>query len=315
MDKLGRNYNLYIQTDTFTPLQTGGAFDASVLTPSDSGFLLITPPLTIEFDIEHSTESGGPNHASFRIYNLSKKHRAQIFKPQINNGSFKQIQLQAGYQNTIPVIFNGNIREAWSVREGNNFITQVEAYDGGFSYQNAFTSTEFPAKVKTQTVLSTLMDSLGQYGIGKGAIGNFPQLHLLKNSFSDSTTSLLKELSGDGFFIYNGKAFCLNSNEVVDGVLNVIDSNSGLLGTPFIEGGIFVTLEMLFEPRIVMGQKIKLDSKTFDLHDLIDFGIDPNADYKVVGLHHKGMISETVCGEAITTLKLSGGLAFNTVTQ
>lgn len=306
MLKFGRNYSLYIQELSSILTTESNTFNTSVLNSGSPGYLLIQPPFTIDLDVQRNILSSS-NVSSIRIYNLAKDNRNLIFKPQIDFGSIKQIQLQAGYGKNMPVIFNGDIREAWSVREGTDFITQIESYDGGFSYVNAQSNQSFVAGTPNEDILSSLMADLP--GVNPGFIGNYPGELAGARSFSGSTAQLLTERSGGGFFIDNGVAHCLNPNETLQGAIDTIDSTSGLLGTPTIEGGIFVVVNMLFEPQIVMGQTVKLNSTTFNGIN----GTNPNAQYKVVGIQHKGMISPTVCGEVITTLKLAGGVNFTTV--
>ncbi len=295
MDKLGRNYSLYVQEKSFPIDLIGNAFSYQPLTINSEGFILVEPPLTIEFDIQRNT-FGSANSAHFRIYNLSAANRNKIFKPQMDTAQLKQIQLQAGYGGNKPIIFNGTISEAWSVREGNNFITNIHCYDVGEAFSNGFTNSNFPSGTSTETILSSLVKSLP--GVEVGVIGSYPDESVRGVSLSGNTTELLRDLSGDGFFIDNGKGNCLGDAECLRGSILVINSESGLLGTPLLEGGVFVIVEMLFEPRIIVGQRIHLDSSTLQNY---------NSDYKVVGIHHRGMISESVCGDAITTLKLFNG--------
>lgn len=307
MRKYGRNYALYIQENETTLASESNTFNTSVLNEFVSGFLLIEPPFTIEFDVQRDLYSAS-NFASIRIYNLSKKNRNLIFKPQYDWGSLKQIQLQAGYGDNLAMIFNGDIQEAWSIREGVNFITQAQCFGNGFAYVNAQTNQSIVAATPNQSVLESIMADLP--GVKVGKIGNYPGTLANARSFSGSTIKLLRELSGGGFFIDNGVANCLNFNETLTGPIDTIDSDSGLLGTPLIEGGVYVVVNMLFEPQVVMGQSIKLNSTTFNYLP----GTNSNTVYKVVGIQHKGTISPTVCGEAITTLKLAGGRNFAVVT-
>lgn len=307
MVKYNRNYQLYVQDHTSTPVSSSDIFSTEVFTPQTPGYLLIEPPFTIEFDVSRSTYSSA-SYGQIRIYNLSKKSRNTIFKPQFDWGSLRQVQLQAGYGDNLSIILNANIREAWSVREGVDFITEIEAQDGGFAFVNAQSSQVFQAGTPYGAVLQSLMKDLP--GVSPGKVGNYPGTLQSARSFSGNTAKILRELAGGGFFIDNGVANCLGYSEVLLGSIDQIDTDSGLLGTPTIEGGIYVVVNMLFEPQIVMGQAIKLNSNTFNYLP----GTNPNTVYKVVGIQHKGTISPVVCGEVITTLKLAGGTDFQVVT-
>lgn len=271
MDKFGRNYILEVQT------QNGST-------------LTITLPFTVEFDITRNTLTSA-NVCQVRIFNLSEKNRNQIRFNVSDYGQFRLVRLRAGYGSNLPVIFTGNISQAWSVREGTNFITQIECYDGGFAFANGLTSAQFPAGTSQRDIIKNLASSLPNVSLG--VVGDYPGSLSRGNSYSGATTDILREITGSGFFVDNGKANALNTNEYIDdgaGVA-VINSKSGLLGTPVLEQTI-VRFDMLFEPQLTLGQKIILESDTAN---------NFNGAYKVTGVKHRGMISEAVCGEVITT--------------
>lgn len=271
MDKFGRNYILEVQT------QNGST-------------LTITLPFTIEFDITRNTLTSA-NVCQIRIYNLSQKNRNQIRFNVSDYGNFRGITLRAGYGSNLPVVFSGNISQAWSVREGVNFITQIECYDGGFAFANAQTSVQYPAGTMQKDIIKNLAGSLPHVSLG--VIGDYPGALSRANSYSGSTTDILREITGSGFFIDNGKANALGTNEYIDNGSGIalINSASGLLGTPVLEQTI-VRFDMLFEPGLTVGQRIQLDSITEQ---------NFNGFYKVTAVKHRGMISEAVCGDVITT--------------
>ena len=273
--KFDRNYSLSVGT------QNGGV-------------LTIEPPFTVEFDITRNILSSA-NTSSIRIYNLSQKNRNQIRKNVTDYDDQRSVILQAGYGTNLPIVFSGNISQAWSVRESVNFITQIESFDGGFAFANGITNTTFPAGTPQEVIMETLLDSLP--GVSVGALGSYPGQISRGNSYSGSTTDILGELSGGGFFIDNGKAYCLGNSEVIDGAIQIINAQSGLLGTPVREQTI-LNFDMLFEPRLIIGQKIQLQSLT---------DTNFNGFYKVISLKHRGLISPTVCGDAITSVGLFYG--------
>lgn len=271
MDKFGRNYQLKVGID-------------------DKGHsVTIKPPFTIEFDITRNTLTSA-NVAQIRIYNLSLLNRNQMRFNISDYGQFRPVELKAGYQDNLVTIFSGNISQAWSVREGTNFITQIESYDGGFAFNNSKTNAQFPAGTSERDVMGDIAGTLP--GVSKGAIGDYPNKLTRSNSHSGNSTDILSDLSGGGFFIDNGKVNILGTSEYIDtpGVLE-INSRTGLLGTPILEQTI-VRFDMIFEPALQVGTKIKLDSIT---------EANFKGEYKVTSVKHRGMISEAVCGSVITT--------------
>lgn len=272
MDKFGRSYKLEIET-------------------SSGATLTIEPPLTVEFDITRNVLSSA-NISSIRVYNLSQKNRDQIRKDSWATWDLRSIVLYAGYGKNMPKIFAGNISQAWSVREGTNFITQIESFDSGFSMLNSQTNISFPAATPQRTVIQTLAGSMPDVSIG--FIGNYSGVTGRGNSYSGNTADILRELTGGGFFIDNGKVYCLSDTECFTGEIAVIDSSTGLLGTPIREET-FLNFDIIFEPRLVVGQKIELRSST---------AANFNGFYKVVSVKHRGTISDAVCGNAVTSVGL-----------
>ena len=275
MDKLNRNFHLSVE-------KLAG------------GVLEVEPPFTIEFDVQRNILSSA-NVGSITVYNLNENNRSQIRKDIYDYGILLAVSLRAGYGDNLPVVFQGNISKAWSVRQGVDFLTQVEAYDGGFAIVNGSSSRTFPAPAQRRTVLSSLVSDLP--GVTRGTIGNYIGALRRGNAVDGSTADLLTELTGGGFFIDNGKANCLQDNECLEGEIELINSSAGLLGTPVRENT-FLFFDMIFEPRLVIGQRIKLETSTAEQFDGF---------YRVCSLRHRGMISPVVCGEAVTRVGLAYG--------
>lgn len=288
MDKFNRRYSLRIQQ----------AFvNSPLVTAVDSAnqFITVERPFTMEFETNQNTLAAVKT-AHFRVYNLSKDKRTLIRKDQWDGGIYRKVILDAGYGQTVPNIFIGNILQAWSVREGTNFITQITAQDNGFATTNATTNLSYPAGTPRQYVIEQLVKSLSAYGIGRGAVGTFSGSLPRGNSFSGDTISILNTLTGGNFFVSNGKAWCLNYNEAIRGELEIINSQTGLLNTPVRERN-YIYLDMIFEPRLQMGQSVLVDSSTG--------AVDTNQIWKVISIKHKGTISDAVCGDCTTSVGLA----------
>lgn len=275
MEKFGRNYELTIE-------------------PKDPGDLpvIVRLPFTIEFDITRNTLTSA-NVCQVRVYNLSQENRNRIRFNQTDYGHFQSITLRAGYGTNLATVFTGNISQAWSVREGVNFITQIECYDGGFAFVNGVTNNQFPAGTPERSVIQSTLGNLP--GVKIGAISpNYSGTIPRGNTYSGNSANILKDqLVGDAFFIDNGKANVLGTNEYISdlGGVTVINNQSGLLQTPVLEKSI-VRFDMLFEPNLQVAQKIRLESITEN---------NFNGEYKVTGVKHRGMISGAVAGAVITT--------------
>lgn len=301
MDKFGRNYSLVIQNNESTDLLTQ-------ITPTN--YLTVQPPFTMEFDITRNS-LGASNVSSIRVFNLNANSRNSILKNQFEPFNFKQVFLNAGYGPLLglPNILTANVTQSWSVREGTNYISQIESLDGGYAYNNATFSNPIPSTNGQTTRLTAIQNvaaSLSSYGVQVGAISpNYSGTLPRGNSYSGTNSmSILKELTGgegmNGAFIDNGTLNCLKQDEYISGAPLQINSASGLLGTP-IRQNQYLTLDMLFEPAAFVGQQAIVSSTTGpNATPAFSF----NGSYRIVRIHHRGTISEAVCGEAITSLTL-----------
>ena len=274
MDKFGRNFRLTIAPIGVSPV-------------------IITLPFTIEFDILRRTLSGAANVCQLRIYNLSQQNRNLLRFNLSNYGQYWPVIFEAGYGNDLGVLFKGNVSQGWSTREGVNFITQVECYDGGFAFNNGVVDLSF-AEGTSERVMITQAINQGLPNVSVGAIGGFNDvLQGRGNSYSGNTVKFLSEITGGAFFIDNEKAYVLKSNEVVQnpGLPLVISAATGLLGTPSLEYSI-ARFEILFEPKLEIGRQVEIRSETES---------NFNGFYKTTAVQHRGMISDAVCGSVITT--------------
>jgi hypothetical protein len=278
LDKFGRTYLLEVQR-------------------ADGQILTVQLPFTIEFDITRNTLTSA-NICQIRIYNLGLENRNQLRFNVTNYGTFRGVKLRAGYGENPPLIFSGNISSAWSVREGVNFITQIECYDGGFAFVNGHSSLSgLPAGTTQAELFSQLIDDLPH--VQKGAIGNFTGQLSRGNSYSGNTAHILTEESGGAFFVDQGFANVLQKNEYLANLPTItINSATGILGTPVLEEYI-ARFSMIFEPGLNVGQKVVIDSST-DPYFFIGTNRSFSGEVIVTGVKHRGMISDAVCGTVIT---------------
>lgn len=278
MQKWQRNYILSIQT-------------------SGSNWIDITLPFTMNFRISRNTNASA-NTARISILNLSKDTRLKIYKDKYTFDIYKGIELRAGYgdsKETLPIIFKGNIKQAYSQRNGVDYQTDIECYDGGFAFLNGYTSKSFAAGTSDRQILYSLVKDLP--AIDMGVIGNFEGSLPRGNAMEGATTDLIKSVSKSNFFIDNEKAYCLQDEECYRGNITEISSASGLMGSPLREETM-LTFEMMFEPRLQIGQHIHLTSQTESLF---------NGNYKVIGVEHNGTISDATSGRCVTKVTLYYG--------
>jgi hypothetical protein len=270
--KFGRTYELQVGT-------------------ADGQLLTVRLPFTIEFDVTRNTLTSA-NVCQIRIYNLSKLNRNRLrFNITNFGGPYRPLRLRAGYGDNLAEIFSGNVSQAWSVREGTNYVTQIECYDGGFAFVNGVTDRQFAAGTPQALVIRQIMSDLPETKVG--AVGAYPGVLTRGNAYSGNTAQILTQLTGGGFFIDNGSAHALQTNEyvVAPGGVVTINAKTGILNTPILEQSI-VRFDMLFEPSLNVGSAAFLESITEDNFTGL---------YKITGVKHRGVISAAVAGRCITS--------------
>lgn len=288
--KSGRKYKLTFELTE----PTGGITEA----------IEITSPLTLEFEVVRNTASS-LNSATFRIYNLSDVNRNLIFrnKTSINNirGNRNKVILQAGYETALnkdsdlSTIFIGDLLEAYSYRQGPNVITYINAQDAGFGAYNSFINKTVKAGTTLKEIADLMMSSLKN--IKKGAIGETLGESKTTTVLNGNVFYLLTKDYKDEVFIDLEKVNKLGVNEYIKltgGKVPLLTSETGLLGTPLRQGTDLI-VDMLFEPRINVGQLVKIKSQINSQFD---------GQFKVNGVKHSGIISGAVNGDCRTTLQL-----------
>ena len=278
MQKWNRNYILSIQV-------------------KGNEWLDISLPYTMSFRVTRNTFATA-NTAKITVLNLAEDTRRKIYKDRYKFNIYKGIELRAGYgdnKELLPLIFKGNIKQAYSHKDRVDYITEIEAYDGGFSFQNGRTVRSFAAGTSDKQILKSLIQDLPGITIGK--IGTFTGSLPRGNAMQGVTVDLIKNVSAGNFFVDNEKAYCLQEEECFRGNIAQINSGSGLLGSPLREETL-LTFKILFEPRLQIGQYVELQSETEKLF---------NGSYKVIGLDHSGMISDVSGGKCETKVSLFYG--------
>ncbi len=319
--KYNRNYTLYVETAL-------GEVQGPLL-PDQVRTIAVRPPFTLEFTIIRN-KLADVNTAEINVYNLAPLTRDRIRKDQTELDVYRGVELWAGYGNpgavqasldptlpsnvSVPIaneaarlfprIFRGNISLAYSVRNGNNFITTIRAQDGGYASINANLGITFIAGTPIRQVLAGLIAALPKVTVG--AIGNFTGSLLKANTFTGDPILAIKgivEAQNGIFYIDGEKAFCIKPDEYVNGSIPQISNQTGIQGVPRLQNSI-LTVDMIFEPGLTIGQKVELLTRTNPKF---------NGIYAVAGLEHRGMISEAVCGSVITTAYLTNNPILTTL--
>ena len=286
-NKFGRNYLLSVQGNR----QSGGDTYS------------IQMPLTLEFEVERNMW-GQANSGRFRIYNLAEKTRNNLFHVRFDTAieNAQMIRMFAGYdsQHNAPMIFFGNVRRCTTMRKKVDWITDIDAWDGGLGMVvGQITLEKKSANWSPEEIMRTISGSMPfvQYG----AIGNINIKSSRGVSMAGNSWDVAGRLFGAGVlrFVDNGMTYAIKETEylVKPGATTLIIGPDNIIGTPRIDAGV-MEVDIIFEPSVYVAQAVQVTS----LNSIC------NGTYQLRGFKHAGTISGAVCDKAITTLQLWTGV-------
>ena len=282
--KFGRRYTLKVETQPRKPGSNA---------PEDAAFATIALPYTLDFTVTRNLLASA-NTATFRVYNLAERSRNKVYKDQYNLLEYRAVQLWAGYSDQPPLIFNGNVKQAWSYRQSGSrdVITEIEAYEGAYAMVNGFSSRTVSGGQSYAEILQSLNSDLPY--LDSPLIGGIQGAASRAVSLFGNTWKLAQQYSGGAATIDNNRMVVLKPNECIEGDITIINAATGLLGSPY-RANAMIEFDMLFTPQLKIGQIVKLESVVNSI---------VNGFYKVVGFQHTGTISESGGDTARTSVQL-----------
>lgn len=193
-------------------------------------------------------------------------------------------------------MFKGNIKQAYSQREGPSWVTTIAGWDGGFGATQGDSIDAPPANATLEQFVTSLINAMPNVEIGyidPGLTMNNFRGFVHAGSPYDKLVQLATAIYAD-LYIDNEKVYFVAKGQPIPGLtggLGTISPAQGLLETP-MKQGITVSFEMIFEPRVTVGQALILKS----LESV------NNGNYTVVGIDHHGTISDAVAGDMRTKI-------------
>ncbi len=283
MGKLNRIYRLTVQLQDEQGKNINQALE-------------IQNPFTVKFSVDRSIYAG-LNSLDIDIYNLSPKNRNLLFQDVYGDrdGNYRNVILESGYQGQgMSVIFNGNVWSAYSKRNGVDVITHIYAIDG-LSTQSGMINTTLKSGTTAQEVIQA---AAGQLKDLKTGTMNIPD-HTFDRPvvLAGNAYKILKTYSDDNVFVDMKTIHIMKPNDAIEGVIPLITDSSGLLATPERQDAT-LTIRMIFEPRLQIGQLIQVKSEIAPQFDGV---------YKIYGIKHNGTISDAVAENCTTTIQLQVG--------
>lgn len=225
--------------------------------------------LDLDFTIE-KTIAKEPNTAEIVLYNLREDHRktlAEACKP--NSMTVLPISIEAGYVGSREMLFVGDIEIASSRREGSNWMTRIEARDGG----NKYASKRFSKAYGPMTSLAPILkDVVLAWGIGAGNLftmisQNSRGLNIYYNGVSvEGRVSDIvdKFLCSAGFAwsIQDGSLQVRHPGKPNSEPTVLLSASSGLIGSPEVGEKGKISAVSLLQGSIRPGRRVSLKSET-----------------------------------------------------
>lgn len=300
--------------------------------PADLSDPLATSNLAADIQVSKSYQ-GIFGSAVIRLYNLSDNHRAMLFHEPYwvteleKTGSFKRVVLQAGYlsYNGGEKHFNwtGIIQNASSYKQGSSVVTEVVANELGYINDNAFIQLGIRKGQKVSNVLQRGMTDFikeanytkdiekeAKAKVGKDVSQFFPEKNLklvcdfekdyefdkdkVINAPIQEAIKYLMSYVPNARITKNDNIIYITDKQVRSSDIITINAENGLQSTPRVYG-YRMTLSMMFEPRIFVGQTVKVESL-----------IQPNYndEYSVAGFTHHLTLGDGTRPSATTDLNL-----------
>lgn len=236
---------------------------------------IIISQLRIKFSIRH-THDKKPNKAKISVYNLNPTHRNLITAKQ-----YTKIALSVGYgsQDACRLLYSGQITKPRTVRDGLDFITEMECDDGATDYREAFMNVTLAAGSTHSDIVNQCIQTMSN--VEPGVVGIDSDVTLTRGrTCYGMTRDILTQVSNHhdaDWSVQNGRLVMLKASYCQPGEAVVISEGSGMINSPRVTNG-GLEVSCLLNPSIQVGGLIRVDS-------IVD---DYDGEYKVTGINSEG---------------------------
>lgn len=236
--------------------------------------------LNISFEVKRSLSAKVANSAEIKVFNLSENSRKKL---QAMRDVF--VSLEAGYAQGSSLIFRGDLREAWSSKDGNEWTTLITSDDAAKARKKKRINQSFPAGTSVATVITACAKAL-QVGLGnvtKKAAGATlwnvtpASFHTGYVASGDALSQLDRVCRSCGleWSIQDNQLQLLDRGAPLEEKGILLSPSSGLVGSPELGKGGVVRCTTLMIPGVYPGRRVQLESEHVS-------GV-----YRVETTHHK----------------------------
>lgn len=186
--------------------------------------------LHIKFELE-KTDVSSNNTGTISIWNLNDAHVSILEQKDC------MIALYAGYGNTKPLIFSGNVIQPSTTMEQADRKTDIDVVDGRVAIRDTYVSLSYVGDVPLQTIIQDCITQMGItciYGAAAAAIiaaARLPLGYAYIGAAADCLTQLCSAYN-IRWCIQNGVCQVHAPNEAVSQRAYILSEETGLIGVP-----------------------------------------------------------------------------------
>lgn len=195
------------------------------------GTKIDAPQLTFTVD---NIFGGGVTYAEISIYNLNRDNRDLLTSRESREkAGYRDVELWAGYEGNLSVIFRGIIRNAFkNSPDGIDQVVTMFCRSSGFEYENAKVSQTFGKQTPAIDVIRYVAK---QFGFPISVYGDFSSepKYMMGLTISTDAKSSLNELAQTHGFVWdieNKKTVIIKLDAVRSEAMESYDPNSLLIG-------------------------------------------------------------------------------------
>lgn len=226
------------------------------------GSVLDLSQMHFQFSTQNQDEEG-PSNCSIRVFNLKEDTQKAIIK-----FDYSRVILQAGYEGSFGVIFDGTIKQFRTGRlSATDTYLDILAADGDIGYNFGVVNTTLAAGSTSGQRVAAAVDAMSQHGITLGADlsesgGVLPRGKVLFG-MARMTVRTEAESRGCTWSIQNGKVQIIPLDGYLPGEAVKLTAQTGLIGLPRqTQAGI--EAQCLLNPKIVVGGRVQIDNKSIN---------------------------------------------------
>jgi hypothetical protein len=256
--------------------------------------------LNIKFTVKRSLSSKVANSCELDIYNLNADSRGAL-----QGQRDVYVSLNAGYAAGGSTIFRGDLAEAWSTRDGTEWITTITSNDGGTARKTKRIQKTYPAGSNIRIMLESIANELG-LGLGNLAavaesarffstgMATAPAGYTASGSALEQLERLARA-AGLTFSVQDGQLQFLRFNAASADATILLSPDTGLVDSPEMGKDKTVKAKALMIPGLWPGRRLELKSRHVS-------GL-----YRIDTTTHQGELDGTEWGAELELSALKGG--------